>query len=363
MNVIWCLTLVFLLKIDAQKINIELPCEFSFDNKYGYTCRVSNFSNTIQYSNVTKIHGEHLFKDDKNHRNLHDFDVYRATFWNLTIDFLPANITNHFTKLRTLQVKQCGLKDLTRSTDFIKLRRLYLGFNEIKNIPTTYFWHFCHLEVLSLFENKIASIPLMAFRDLISLKRLSIHGNRLQAIDSRLFVNCVNMEVVDLDNNELKAIDGNLFADQKRLRKIFMRGNQLVSIDTNFLENATLSVGDFSKNPCIDFSLPEDGDYERLQKVFLKHCTPPVEPTTLAPKTTTLKPRKKPKYDTSSIIYFENCSWHVREEFEHLYKTFPFKPKHKPKNTKTTRKPTKNKCIFGSFDKNSTELVEICSLI
>lgn len=357
-SVIWCWTLLFLLKIDA----INLPCEFSFDTHYGYTCRVQNFSST-QSANVTKIIGEHLFKDDKNHRTLHDFDVYRLTFWNLEIFYLPANVTLHFTKLRTLQVKQCGLKGLTRSTDFIKLRRLYLGFNEIKNIPTTYFWHFCQLEVLSLFQNQIASIPLMAFRDLISLKRLSLNGNRLKSIDSRLFANCVSMEVVDLDNNELKAIDGSLFADQKRIRKIFMRGNRLESIETDFLENATLSVADFSKNPCIDFSLPQDGDYQRLKRVFLKYCTPPAEPTTMAPTTTTLKPRKKPKYVSSPIIYFENCNWRVREEFEHLYKTFPYKPRYKP--TKTTQKPfklrkLKNKCMFANFSRNSTNLTEIC---
>jgi hypothetical protein len=310
---------------------------------------------------VTKIIGEHLFKDDKNHRTRHDFDVYRLTFWNLEISYLPANITLHFTKLRTLQVKQCGLKALTRSIDFSKLRRLYLGFNEIKEIPTTYFWHFCQLEVLSLFQNQISTIPLMAFRDLISLKRLSLNGNRLKSIDSRSFANCVNMEVVDLDNNELKAIDGILFADQTRLRSIFMRGNQLVSIESNFLENKTLSVANFAKNPCIDFLLPDDGDYKRLQKVFLKYCTPPVEPTTMAPMTTTQKPRKKPKYASTPIIYFENCNWRVREEFEHLYRNFPFKPRYKP--TKTTQKLQKLKkinCIYLPLI-DSKNLTEICT--
>lgn len=363
MNVIWWWTLVISLKT-VKIFSIELPCEFSFDSHYGYTCRVQNFSNTIQSAKVTKIIGEHLFKDDddKSHRTLHDFDVYRLTFWNLTISYLPANITQHFTKLRTLQVKQCGLKTLTRSKDFIKLRRLYLGFNEIKNIPTTYFWHFCQLEVLSLFQNQISSIPLMAFRDLISLKRLSLNGNRLKSIDSQMFANCVNMEVVDLDNNELKAIDGSLFAEQKRIRKVFMRGNKLKSIEVNFLANATLSVADFSKNPCIDFSLPQDGDYQRLQKIFLKYCKTPVEPTTMAPAMTTTKPRKKPKYVSSPIIYFENCNWRVREEFEHLYKTFPFKPRYKP--TKSTLKPSKLRkliCIYGSVQKNSTNYTEICT--
>lgn len=349
MNVIWYLTLVLFVsicaggppnkkttvttkkpkKIHPRVISEALPCEFSWDSKFGYACRVANFSvvsssnpNITYITNISKVIGKHLHEGIKFHER-HDFDVYRLSFWKLTVHYLPANTTLHFTKLRTLQVKDCGLKALNRSTDFIHLRRLYLGFNEIKEIPTTYFWHFCHLEVLSLFQNQISSIPLMAFRDLIRLKRLSLNGNRLRALDSRLFANCVSMEVVDLDNNELRAIDGNLFATLMRLRKIYLNNNQLDFIESHFLQTlSTFVVAELSNNPCIDFSLPEDGEYQRFQRYLIKYCSPPAELTTEPVITTTMKPRKKPEYDRSPIIYMENCKWNVREGFQEMYKNF-----------------------------------------
>ena len=326
MNVIWFLFLIYLLQAEADtkrsaKFPLELPCEFSFTKETGYTCRVTNFVNLENNVNVSKITGQHL-------NNFQDSDVTYLSFWNLTIDYLPENITNHLTSLKTLQVKNCGLKFLTCSANFINLKRLYLGFNEIKNIPKMYFWNFCRLEVLSLFNNLITSIPPMAFRDLINLKYLSLNSNRLKSIDSKLFENCENLEVVDLSSNQMEIIREDLFANQKNLRKIFMQNNKLKAIDSSFLTQVNFSslvIADFSKNSCIDFRFERSEEFfsyfEKFQKVFAKNCQLFIEERkTITRKPT--KPRKKPKYQKGSIIYYKNCQWKVRAEFQHLYKSF-----------------------------------------
>lgn len=302
----------------------ELPCDFSFDPKFGYTCRVLyHYSNLFRDSEISSVTGEHLYEGDQFHRGRNISDVFRLVFWNHQLSYLPGKLTMHFSKLRTLQVKSSGLRALTRSTELNALRRLYLGFNEIEEIPQTYFWSFCRLEILSLFNNKIKEIPKAAFRDLIKLKRLSLNRNRLQSIEAQLFANCLSLEVVDLDNNELSAISGDLFASLKQLRKLLMRNNRLMAVESRFLSgiiDAELSTVNLKNNSCIDFSYPDDGGYDDMRMIFIEKCEPP--PATMTVKVSGGIPQitRKPTYRTPQIIYFEKCSWKVHEDYKHLYR-------------------------------------------
>jgi Leucine-rich repeat (LRR) protein len=312
MITVWLFLLIFLQKNIAD----ELLCEFSYDKKFGYTCRVSHFATNRTKVNIKSINGTHLSR-------LHDFDVFRATFYNLHLAYLPANLTLHFSNLRTLQAKNCGLKALTQSSDFFRLKRLYLGYNAIEIIPKVYFWYFCRLEILSLFSNKISSINSLAFRDLIQLKRLSLNKNRLTSINPRLFSNCVNLEMVDLDNNQLTVLEGDLFRNLTRLRQIFLQNNHLASIESNFLmlDHATVSLLLLRNNSCIDFSYPKDGNYVNLQKIFIENCIAPcLIVTQQKPKYDKHRRTKKPKFKKSNIIYSENCTWHIYKNYSHLYK-------------------------------------------
>ena len=269
--------LIFVLQVFA----ITLPCEFSFDNKYGYKCRVGDISIDSHHIKITKIGGDHVH--EKNKFNRTDRDVLCVIMYDRKIDYLPVNITFYFPLLKTLQVKKCGLKALTRPQDFRTLRRLYFGFNEIKNIRESYFWHFCRLETLSLHGNQIKSIPLRAFRDLISLKRLSLNGNHLKSIKSILFANCLNLEYIDLDNNALSYIESSLFQQQSRLKYLLMRNNQIKAIESGFLSTLVLQINSneinlvdvlFDGNNCITkFRYPRDGDYNVLQNLFSLNCS------------------------------------------------------------------------------------------
>lgn len=255
-------------------------------------------------------------------------DVNRLIFFNKSIHFIPANLTRMFPYLKTLQIKYCGLQELTRPNGFHGLRRMYLGFNEIKNIPATYFWHFCRLEILSLFRNQISSIPQMAFRDLINLKRLSLHGNHLKTIDPLLFVRCLNLEYVDLDNNTLQSIEGDLFANLTRLNKVSMHSNDIRFIDGHFLSdwqspNVTAlmlkRVAIFENNTCIDFVLDKDSNYHEMQEIVAASCSIPMEKD--VPPPTTPKPLRRchPQYKPKKRMWFDFCTWHIREGMEYLY--------------------------------------------
>jgi hypothetical protein len=300
----------------------ELPCDFTFDPKFGYTCRVLyHYSNLFRDAEISGVTGEHLYEGDKSNRGRSNADVFRLVFWNHQLNYLPGNITMHFRMLRTLQVKNCGLRALTRSTELNTLRRLYLGFNEIEEIPQTFFWSFCRLEILSLFDNKIVEIPKAAFRDLINLKRLSLNKNRLESIDSQLFANCINLEVVDLDNNELSAINGDLFAGAKRLRKLYMRNNRVTAIEGHFLMDLNILSVNLKNNSCIDFLYPDDGNYEVMHKIFIENCEPPPLTTTVKKSSGIPQITRKPQYKTPQIIYFEKCTWKIHEDYKHFYKS------------------------------------------
>lgn len=312
--------IIFLQKIST---GIELPCDFSFDRKFGYTCRVFNFTNVDKKAQISIITGNHLCKDDKSHRGRSDSDVHRLVLWNEKINYLPGNLTSHFTMLRTLQVKSCGLKALTRSSELDNIRRLYLGFNEIENIPQMFFWNFCRLEILSLHKNQITTIHPKAFRDLLSLKRISLNDNQLESIPSQLFENCINLEVVDLDNNKLNSINGDLFTNQPHLREVLLKNNVLTAIESHFLSrviNLQLSSVQLINNVCINFTYPHDGNYETMQRIFIENCEPPPITTTVVTRTTVYQQTPKPKYKTPKFLYREKCKWKVLPAYAHWYK-------------------------------------------
>lgn len=323
--------LFVILAVFATCHSIDLPCDFVFNKTSGYSCKVVNFTNTNRHAYITRVTGNHLHQDDKNYRNRSHSSVSRVSMWNAAIHYIPGNLTEVFPLLRILQVKKCDMKGLTRSTEFQGLRQIYFGFNEIDRIPVNHFWHYCKLEILSLFGNRISHIPRMAFRDLISLRKLSLKSNRLRELDPLLFGNCTQLEFVDLDHNLLENVDGRLFSNHPKLVKIYFRHNNIVSIENYFLSNLPrIELAMFQGNPCINASYPDINldslsgpkamapalheakkTLEFIQKIFRDDCSPPVpERTTKKPRTTT-KPRKKPKIKYMPPYYFDNCEWHT----------------------------------------------------
>ena len=304
---------------------IKFPCEFAFDRVNGYSCRVVNFTNVNRHAYITKVIASHLFKADNHFRNRSRESVVRVTIWNETVHYLPGNLTEEFPYLKNLHVKKCGLKALTRSTEYHGLRKMYFGFNEIDHIPVNYFWHYCKLQILSLYGNRIHDIPKTAFRDLRSLSSLSLGSNLLRDLHPKSFENCRSLEFIDLDHNFLGSIESNLFANLAKLKGIYLRNNNLISIGNGFLStsHSNLTFALFSNNPCIKDSfnltaVQPYNDFGHLQMLFVRDCSAPLVMTTTPVAPTTPKLLKKPKHKTQRIYFFENCTWHAPEHHRYL---------------------------------------------
>ena len=282
--------------------SIELNCTFIYDTKFGYVCKTKDLEITDPSMSITKISGKHFY-------NRKDKDVTALWIWKQEVEFLPANITEHFPMLRTLLVKSSNLKNLTRRHELNILRKLFLGFNKIVEIPLNYFWNFCSLQQLSLFNNEIISLHRSAFRDLVKLEKLWLNGNRLEELDLNLFRNCYQLKEVFLRNNHLKTIETSLFETNTLLQKIDLRNNQIKAIGLFLLDHlVNIQVVLFSENPCIQDSFPET-NLEDLKTKFANDCpTPPPPPTTKATKKISLWKGRIPP-PKIEIIYFENCNW------------------------------------------------------
>jgi Leucine-rich repeat (LRR) protein len=314
--------LIFLLLLIATCSSIVIPCVFNFTRKHGYTCLVhSNFSNNNLYDHISEVEGETLEILDVK-------DVNRVVMYKLDVSYIPGNLTIHFPFLKVLQVKNCGLKNLTRSTELNRLRRLYLGFNEISEIPVIYFWSFCRLQILSLFGNRISDIPKMAFRDLKSLEKLSLSQNRLTYLHPYLFECTQKLTQIDLDGNQFLRVPSGLFANNENLIRLSMRNNQIIDIGNDFLSSKSfekLEYVSFVGNLCINQTFNKSLNkkmkkftLENFLRIFETNCSPPTTTTTTTPKPTTAPPRKKPPHQRQKSFYFENCEWHA-ENPNHRY--------------------------------------------
>lgn len=290
--------------------SIVISCIFNFTPMHGYTCVVSsNFTNNNKFDHVTEIEGVNKTYDEIN--------VNRIVMYKLDVSYLPGNLTQLFPHLKALQVKNCGLKNLTRSTELNRLRRLYLGFNNIAEIPVIYFWHFCKLQILSLFGNQISEIPKMAFRDFKSLEKLSLSQNRLTILHPYLFDCTPKLAEIDLDGNQFVRIPSSLFASNTNLMRLSVRHNQIIEIGNEFLSNNLnqLESVSFVGNICIDRKFQKSNTtagntIESFLKLFELDCSPPTTTSTTTPRPTTMPPRKKPPHQKEKIFYFENCEWH-----------------------------------------------------
>lgn len=314
-------TLIFM---NYHCLAVELPCEFSFDPVKGYTCRVFNYTNTQLVVQVTKVLakqtnevGQHFYKNP-------EISVTNVVMWNLDVHYIPGNLSSIFPYMKSLQVKSCGLKNLTRGEEFHALRKMYFGFNEIEHVPVNYFWHFCKLEILSLFGNKISGIPKLAFSDLISLRRLSLNHNRIRSLDMKLFHNCTNLEFIDLDNNLLEFIGNNLFENLRKLSHIHLRHNRLRFIGKEFLGSLpSLKFANLKGNVCIDDIFPgkppNRQSLKYLQSIFLRSCSVPSMMTSTTKKPYKEPIRGKPKYEPQKpIYYFKNCKWQTPSEHRYF---------------------------------------------
>ncbi|OSX65692.1 hypothetical protein POSPLADRAFT_1177202 [Postia placenta MAD-698-R-SB12] len=84
-----------------------------------------------------------------------------------------------------------------------ELRVLNLSFNEIQEMPPSFFRNLSHLRELYLSGNKLSAIPTEDLPRLIKLEVLFLNGNRLQTLPKEIG-KLTNLTVVDAGSNILK---------------------------------------------------------------------------------------------------------------------------------------------------------------
>ena len=86
---------------------------------------------------------------------------------------------------------------------FKELRVLNLSFNQIQDLPPTFFRNMVHLEELYLSGNKLTSIPTEDLPKLHRLSTLYLNGNRLQTLPQELG-KVKDLTILDVGSNLLR---------------------------------------------------------------------------------------------------------------------------------------------------------------
>ncbi|KAF8907910.1 hypothetical protein CPB84DRAFT_1768014 [Gymnopilus junonius] len=86
---------------------------------------------------------------------------------------------------------------------FIELRVLNLSFNDIQDLPLSFFRNMTHLEEIYLSGNKLTSIPAEDFPRLTRLRTLYLNGNKLHTLPQELG-KVASLWVLDVGSNFLK---------------------------------------------------------------------------------------------------------------------------------------------------------------
>lgn len=109
---------------------------------------------------------------------------------------------------RSLQKLYLGENRLTEDvlhplTALRELRVLNLSFNEIQELPPTFFRNYSQLEEIYLSGNKLSSIPTEDMHRLTNLTVLFLNGNKLQVLPHE-FAKLMRLTILDVGSNLLK---------------------------------------------------------------------------------------------------------------------------------------------------------------
>ncbi|THV02992.1 hypothetical protein K435DRAFT_716145 [Dendrothele bispora CBS 962.96] len=120
---------------------------------------------------------------------------------------------------------------------FRELKVLNLSFNEIQDLPSSFFKSFSKLEELYLSGNKLTSIPTEDLPKLTHLSTLYLNGNRLQTLPQELG-KVKSLTILDVGSNLLKYNISNWEFDwnwnfNKNLKYLNLSGNKRLQIKSD----------------------------------------------------------------------------------------------------------------------------------
>uniref|UniRef100_A0A182T0E6 Leucine rich immune protein (Coil-less) n=1 Tax=Anopheles maculatus TaxID=74869 RepID=A0A182T0E6_9DIPT len=175
-----------------------------------------------------------------NHKNV--------TFTNSTLRRLPASLLASFQEVEILDLGNLQIETIEERalSHGAYLRELYMGFNNIYNLPASAF----------------ISMPL--------LSKLVLDRNNLRSLPKRIFHHTPNLYALSIANNMLERIDDDTFKQNGALQHLSLSGNTLTHIDLSLIPS--LYYGNVSTNQLTTLAIPSavevlDASHNRINQV------------------------------------------------------------------------------------------------
>ncbi len=165
-----------------------------------------------------------------------DFDGFvvldRLYLGNNELTDLPPDIFDGLTQLRVLALDGNQLEKMPPSllADLNRLEYLHLDRNRFSELPPGIFRDLSRLSVLDLDSNEFTRIPPDMFNGLSGLEDLQLSHNRLKELSPRTFAGLDALQRLRLHGNELTELPPDLFDGLSNLVLLNMWGNRLTSL-------------------------------------------------------------------------------------------------------------------------------------
>uniref|UniRef100_T2MBW6 Chondroadherin-like protein n=1 Tax=Hydra vulgaris TaxID=6087 RepID=T2MBW6_HYDVU len=158
-----------------------------------------------------------------------------ATMLNLTenlLTYLPTNIFNNFTKLKTIDLRRNLLDYLPSnlSLEIPSLNVIYLNNNKLREIKESSFDGYDKIITLDLSGNLLENIPPSVFKKCADLLHLNLRANQIDKINDQSFATLEKLRTLSLSENKISFIPPGSFNSLKSIEVIKLDANKLEMI-------------------------------------------------------------------------------------------------------------------------------------
>ncbi|XP_020816859.1 insulin-like growth factor-binding protein complex acid labile subunit [Drosophila serrata] len=188
-------------------------------------------------------------------------------FYESSLLYMPFHLFETFPHLKTLDVSNTNILELTRNafSAASNLTYLNLAYNNLTSIQTSVFIGANVLMRLDLSYNDITSLSVNAFCGLHTISQIFLTGNRLKELHTDIFKDNEYLEKVSLEGNLLTTIQPEVFRNMRRIKEVNLSNNQLIYIHPDtFAEAASLENLVLSYNQLRNFQLTEKNIVHQL---------------------------------------------------------------------------------------------------
>jgi len=188
-------------------------------------------------------------------------------FYESTLLYMPFHLFETFPYLKTLDVSNTNILELTRNafSAASNLTYLNLAYNNLTSIQTSVFIGANVLMRLDLSYNEISSLSVNAFCGLQTISQIFLTGNLLKELHSDIFKDNEYLEKVSFEGNLLTSIQPEVFRNMRRIKEVNLSNNRLIFIHPDtFADAASLENLVLSYNELQNFQLTEKNIVHQL---------------------------------------------------------------------------------------------------